>query len=94
MRYEIRFDNGDAPIQVDGADIKPTLRAKFGFEVEVGQLATDPDGDGTTDRSLIWLDGEIIGSAWAETGRYAKPSASNGLITRNIATGALDEGNS
>lgn len=90
MRYEIRLENGDAPIEVDGAgNIKSTLRAKFGCEVEVGQLATDPDGDGTTDRSLIWLDGQVIGAAWAEQGRYAKP-----YITRNIATGALDDGNS
>ena len=90
MRYEIRFENGDAPITVDGAvNIKPTLLAKFGIEVEVGQLATDPDGDGTTDRSLIWLDGELIGAAWAEKGRYAKP-----VISRNIATDALDEGHS
>lgn len=90
MKYEIRFDNGDAPIEVEGAvNIKPTLRAKFGSEVEVGQLATDPDGDGTADRSLIWLDGELIGAAWAEKGRYAKP-----IISHNIADGALDDGQS
>jgi len=53
-KYTVVFANGDSPIQVDGyINVEPTLRAKYGYAVEIGH---DGDLSNGGDRTLFWAD--------------------------------------
>ena len=48
----IEFANGDPPIEVDGyLAVEPTLRAKYGFRVEIGHNGDLSDGG---ERTMFW----------------------------------------